>query len=51
MDLRANVSSEIEILCKQTDCGLVKPYRMAVVKNKMYIVQNQINKVPVFEGK
>ena len=50
LDLRANVSSEVEILCNVTNCGLVNPYRMAVVKNLMYVLQDKKN-VSVFEGK
>ena len=49
LDLRTNVSAEVEMLCNQDDCSLEEPERMAVVKNKMYIYQN-IKKISVFKG-
>ena len=43
------MSSEVEILCDQADCGLVRPKRMAVVKEQMFVLQRD-GKISVFEG-
>ena len=39
LDLGANLSSEVEILCHKADCGLINPMGMAVVKDHIYILQ------------
>ena len=43
------MSTEVEILCTQKDCGLLKPYRIAVVKDQMYIIED-LFKISIFEG-
>ena len=43
------MSSEVEILCNQNDCGLVRPKRIAVVKDQMYIYHED-TKISVYEG-
>ena len=48
MDLRANVSSEVEILCNQTECSLKNPATMAVAKDQMYVSLGE--EISVFEG-
>ena len=50
LDLKANMSTEVEILCNQNDCGLPDLYDMAVVKDQMYI-SHQPSMISVFEGK
>ena len=50
LDMNTNISSEVEILCNQTDCGVTEPFRMAVMKNKMYILVGVQKKISVFEG-
>ena len=49
LDLIANVSSVVKILCNQNSCDLVNPRRMAVVKGQMYILHNKF-KISLFEG-
>ena len=50
LDLRTNMSTEVEILCKETDCSLLGPNRMTLVKDQMYILHNTL-KVSLLEGK
>ena len=44
------MSSEVEMLCDRTDCDLVTPYRIAVVKDQMYILHWN-RRITVVEGK
>ena len=48
--MNTKISSEVEILCNQADCGLIKPFRMAVMKDKMYVLEGGQKKLSVFEG-
>ena len=48
--MNANISSEVEILCSQGDCSLIEPIRIAVMKDKMYVIENLKRTVSVFEG-
>ena len=50
LDLNASVSSDVEILCNQTDCGVTEPFRMAVVKDEMYVIESEQKKISAFEG-
>ena len=50
LDMNTNISSEAEILCNQADCGVIKPFRMAVMKDKMYVIENAQRKISSFEG-
>ena len=50
LDLKANMSTEVEILCNQNDCSLSDPYDMAVVKDRMFISHHPFM-ISVFEGK
>ena len=43
------MSSEVEILCNQDDCGLVSPARIAVVKDQRYVISHD-GKISAFEG-
>ena len=47
--MNANISSEVEILCNKADCGLIEPTRMAVMKDKMYVIESA-QKISAFEG-
>ena len=49
LDLRANMSAEVEMLCNQAECDFQNPRRMAVVKDKMYIVHDG-TMISVYEG-
>ena len=51
LDLIANVSSVVEILCSQKNCDLVNPKRMAVgKKDQMYILHDK-KRISLFESK
>ena len=50
LDMNTNISSEVEILCNQTDCGVTNPFRMAVMKDNMYVLVGVQKKISVFEG-
>ena len=50
LDMNANISSEVEILCSQGDCSLIEPIRIAVMKDKMYVIENSKRTVSVFKG-
>ena len=42
LDLRTNMSAEVEVLCNQAECDFQHPERITVVKDKMYIVHDLI---------
>lgn len=42
------MSSEVEILCNQTECSLKNPATMAVAKDQMYVSLGE--EISVFEG-
>ena len=48
--MNASISSEVEILCNQEDCGVTEPFRMAVMKDKMYVIERPLTKISAFEG-
>ena len=48
--MNANISSDVEILCNQADCGLVEPSRMFMMKDKMYVLEGAQKKISAFEG-
>ena len=48
--MNVSISSELEILCNQADCGLVEPSRMFMMKDKMYVLEGAQKKISVFEG-
>ena len=50
LNMNASISSEVEILCKQTGCSLIKPTRIAVMKDKMYVIRSAHKNISVFEG-
>ena len=39
LDLKADMSTEVEILCNQAECHFQHPEKMTVVKDKMYILR------------
>ena len=49
LDMNTKISSEVEILCNKADCGLIEPTRMAVMKDKMYVIESA-QKISAFEG-
>ena len=49
LDLGANMSAEVEILCNLNNCGLMNPVSMAMVKDHIYIYQ-LMHKISVFES-
>ena len=52
VDMNTDISSEVEILCSQGDCSLmIEPIRMAVMKDKMYAIENSQKKISsAFQG-
>ena len=49
LDLNAKMATEVEILCNMTSCGLVKPMKMALLTDQMYVLHEK-KKMSVFKG-
>ena len=47
--MTSNMSSGVELLCNQTVCDSIKPFRMTMVKNEIF-VSNKPAMVSTFEG-
>ena len=49
--MATNMSTEITVLCDQSDCELSKPLRMAVVEDKLLVLGDVGKLIYVSDGK
>ena len=51
LEMATNMSMEITVLCGQSDCGLTEPRILAVVENKLLVVDSGRRRIHVSESK
>ena len=51
LEMATNMSTEITVLCDQSDCELSKPLRMAVVEDKLLVLGDVGKLIYVSDGK